>query len=372
VNAPAYPKTKKSGVEWLGDVPEHWEVRRLKFSVRTNPVKSEINELSGDTEVSFVPMDAVGELGGMTLEKEKMLNEVYTGYTYFADGDVVIAKITPCFENGKGAIAGGLKNGIGFGTTEFHVLRAEESCDRRFLFYLTISHPFRKIGASEMLGAGGQKRVPEEFIKNLRLGIPPIFEQQAIVEFLDRKTGRIDELIGKKKELIKKLNEQRSALITSAVTGKLQSRTGFQPVQDSQDGCPTLGKMKNSGVEWLGQIPEHWNVRRLKFAVSCNDETLPEDTDPGKKIEYVDISSVSLAEGVTSTETFEFEKAPSRARRKVRDGDTIVSTVRTYLKAIAPINNSPENLVVSTGFAVIRPLAACRAIKSYVNSDLNF
>ncbi len=254
MNAPAYPKTKSSGIEWLGDVPEHWEVRRLKFAIRTNPVKSEIVEVSGDSLVSFVPMDAVGEYGGMNLEKEKMVDEVYTGYTYFADGDVVIAKITPCFENGKGAIAAGLKNGIGFGTTEFHVLRAEKSCDRRFLFYLTISHPFRKIGASEMLGAGGQKRVPEDFIKNLTLGMPPVSEQRAIAEFLDRKTGQIDQLIGKKKELIQKLNEQRSALITAAVTGKLQSEIGNPH-----------SPMCDSGIAWLGKIPEHWNVRRLKF-----------------------------------------------------------------------------------------------------------
>ncbi len=120
--------------------------------------------------------------------------------------------------------------------------------------------------------------------------------------------------------------------------------------------APAYPKTKKSGVEWLGDIPEHWEVRRLKFAVSCNDETLPENTDSETEIEYVDISSVSLAEGITSTETVAFEKAPSRARRKVRDGDTIVSTVRTYLKAIAPINKPPENLIVSTGFAVIRPL----------------
>lgn len=262
---PVYSKTKPSGVEWLGDEPGHWEVRRLRFSVRSNPVKSELAGVSGDTEVSFVPMDAVGEYGGMNLEKEKLLNEVYTGYTYFADGDVVIAKITPCFENGKGAIAEGLKNGIGFGTTEFHVLRAEEQCDRRFLFYLTISHPFRKIGASEMLGAGGQKRVPEDFIKNLRIGIPPIFEQRTIAEFLDRKTGQIDELIGKKKELIEKLTEQRSALITAAVTGKIPEARGQKTEVGGQKAA--VG-MKDSGIAWLGKIPEHWGVRRLKFSVS--------------------------------------------------------------------------------------------------------
>ncbi len=112
---------------------------------------------------------------------------------------------------------------------------------------------------------------------------------------------------------------------------------------------------KDSGVEWLGEVPEHWEVRRLKFTVSHNDETLPENTPEDEILEYVDISSVNLVEGITKTEQLSFEKAPSRARRLVKNGDTIISTVRTYLKAIAFIENAPDNLVVSTGFAVIRP-----------------
>ena len=98
-----------------------------------------------------------------------------------------------------------------------------------------------------------------------------------------------------------------------------------------------------------------WIEKRLKFVATYNDESLPETTDPDYAIEYVDISSVNLIEGIVCTEDLVFEKAPSRARRLVQHGDTIVSTVRTYLKAIAPIYSPPSNLVVSTGFAVIRP-----------------
>ena len=103
------------------------------------------------------------------------------------------------------------------------------------------------------------------------------------------------------------------------------------------------------------KIPSAWETRRLKFAASCNDEALPETTDPDYEIAYVDISSVDLINGITTIELQNFEEAPSRARRIVRDGDTIVSTVRTYLKAIAFIVSPPENMIVSTGFAVIRP-----------------
>ncbi|NLY42252.1 MAG: restriction endonuclease subunit S [Desulfovibrionales bacterium] len=112
---------------------------------------------------------------------------------------------------------------------------------------------------------------------------------------------------------------------------------------------------KTTTSTWLASIPEHWEEKRLKDVATYNDESLDEKTDPDFEIEYVDISSVSLAQGIEQTELLDFEKAPSRARRKVKHGDIIISTVRTYLKAIAPIINPPHNMIVSTGFAVIRP-----------------
>ncbi len=112
---------------------------------------------------------------------------------------------------------------------------------------------------------------------------------------------------------------------------------------------------KESGVPWLGQVPEAWEVKPVKYISTFNDEALPETTDPESMLNYVDISSVSLVEGIQKIEQVEFEKAPSRARRVVREGDTIVSTVRTYLKSIATVRNPVDNMIVSTGFAVIRP-----------------
>lgn len=121
------------------------------------------------------------------------------------------------------------------------------------------------------------------------------------------------------------------------------------------ENFPAYKKYKQTRCAWLKEIPEHWDFKRLKNVASHNDEALDERTDPDLEIEYVDISSVSLVNGIEKTEVMLFEKAPSRARRKVKNGDIIVSTVRTYLKAIAPICEPPENMVVSTGFAVVRP-----------------
>ena len=110
-----------------------------------------------------------------------------------------------------------------------------------------------------------------------------------------------------------------------------------------------------SGVEWLEEIPAHWEVRRLKYLATVNDEALTETTDPDTEITYVDIGNVDSVRGITGTEDLMFEDAPSRARRIVRQGDIIISTVRTYLKAIVRIESTDANLIVSTGFAVIRP-----------------
>jgi len=116
----------------------------------------------------------------------------------------------------------------------------------------------------------------------------------------------------------------------------------------------TYDKYKPSGIDWLGDIPSHWDVKRLKYCASINDDVLNEDTDKNYEMEYVDISSVQNGQ-ITGKENYLFPEAPSRARRMVKDGDIIVSTVRTYLKAITRINKPRSNMIVSTGFAVVRP-----------------
>ena len=166
-------------------------------------------------------MDAVGEHGGLNLDDVRKLEDVYDGYTYLAEGDVCIAKITPCFENGKGALAEGLTNGVGFGTTELHVVRPGPNIDRRFLFYVSIADDFRRLGESDMYGAAGQKRIDERFIKNWIAPLPPLDTQRRIAQFLDEKTAQIDGLIDRIWDSVASLEEYRSAQITAAVTGKL-------------------------------------------------------------------------------------------------------------------------------------------------------
>ena len=124
-------------------------------------------------------------------------------------------------------------------------------------------------------------------------------------------------------------------------------------------------RYRPSGVEWLGEIPAHWDTRRLKYLATLNDEALPESTDPSFEMSYVDIGSVDPAAGIGEKETLVFEKAPSRARRIVRHGDILVSTVRTYLRAIAAVQHPEPNLIASTGFAVLRPQRLESSFASY-------
>ena len=179
--------------------------------------------------------------------------------------------------------------------------------------------------------------------------LPPLSEQCAIAAFLDQEVGKVNALIAKKHQLIERLAEYRTALITQTVT------KGLPPEAAEAEEVDPSPRQKPSGVEWLGEMPEHWESKRLKFLTSTNDDSLSETEDPLRAIAYVDIGSVDPSAGITHTEDMVFEDAPSRARRLVRDGDTIISTVRTYLRAIAPIRNPPPDTVVSTGFAVIRP-----------------
>jgi len=123
---------------------------------------------------------------------------------------------------------------------------------------------------------------------------------------------------------------------------------------------------KDSGQEWIGHIPTTWDVKPVKAVATCNDDVLDESTRSNHRISYIEISDVDSIAGVTASTDMEFASAPSRARRLVKDGDVIVSTVRTYLRAIAPMRNPATNTVVSTGFAVFRPRHIVPAFLAYI------
>ena len=201
-----------------------WPRWRLRYLLNKSRTTEEIERLKRAADVNFVPMEAVGENGGLDLSTVRTQEDIGSGYTLFFEDDVLVAKITPCFENGKGAIAKGLVNGVGYGTTELYVLNSEPNIEPRFLFYLTISQAFRE----------------PDFV----LYLPPLDVQHLIAEHLDRETTRIDALVAEKEKMLALLEEKRIVLISHTVT------RGLNP--------DVL--LKASGLDWLGDIPEHWKV----------------------------------------------------------------------------------------------------------------
>ena len=152
-----------------------WEMKTLGEVCEIKPPKSEAREkVSAASLVSFVPMEDMGiDVKFVQATQTKMLSEVVGSYTYFADGDVLLAKITPCFENGKLGIADGLKNGIGFGSSEYFVFRSDATVCKEWLYYFLSRESFRVEGSARMTGAVGHKRVSKEFIESYPIPVPP-------------------------------------------------------------------------------------------------------------------------------------------------------------------------------------------------------
>ena len=172
-------------VEMFGD-PLDKKIANMIFAdcLEFNPKKSEVKDLQ-DIQASFVPMECIGTDGSFAIKDKGIIREYYKGYTYFRDGDVLLAKITPCFENGKVAIAENCENGIGFGTTEFHVLRPRKDISNSYwIKYLLINERVHELATMNMSGSAGQKRIQTPFFEKLRIYLPPIELQNQFADFV--------------------------------------------------------------------------------------------------------------------------------------------------------------------------------------------
>ena len=214
---------KSQFMEMFGDPfndEKGYGTNKLGEVTEINPKKSEIKELDKELIVSFVPMDRVGEKGEFNPEVFKRISEVYSGFTYFKDNDVLFAKITPCMENGKGAIAKNLSNAIGFGSTEFHVLRPiKKKSNKYWIYNLTTLIEFRRLAERKMTGSAGQKRVSTEFLNNIEIVIPPIELQNQFADFVKQ----VDRLKVKMEKSLKELEDNFNSLMQRAFNGELFS-----------------------------------------------------------------------------------------------------------------------------------------------------
>lgn len=338
----SYEKYKPSGIEWLGDIPGHWELKRFRYCFDNGKGLSITKENLIEKGIPCVNYGEVHSKYGFEVDPEKhpllCVEESYVetnSSSLLKYGDFVFADTSEDIE-GSGNFTHLAVNQCIFAGYHTVISRLKIEANPRFLAYSFDSLAYRTQIRSRVQGVKVYS-ITNKILKDTILWLPSPKEQTAIANYLDAKTSKIDLLVSNKKGQIEKLKEIRQIEINNAVT------KGLNP----------NAKLKPSGIEWLGDIPEHWELKRIKDHVAVNDCSLCSDTKQYLEIRYLDISNVNNAGLTGEILELKFFEAPSRARRIVRNGDVIMSTVRPYLKAIAYLEDIPTNMIASTGFAVL-------------------
>ena len=317
-----YEEYKETGFEWIGKIPRDWELHRASkfFNERSKKVD----------DVSYPPLSVT--MSGIV----EQLSDV--AKTNDGDNRKLVKKndfVINSRSDRKGSSGIAPRDGS---VSLINIVLETHGLDLNFVQYLFKSYYFKEEYFRNGKGIHWDLWTTRwDQFKNIKIPIPIIKEQKLISLYLDKKTKQIDRLVEKIQEKIELLKEQRTSLINQYVT----------------KGLDPNAEMKDSGVKWIGEIPKHWNLKKLKYLVSYNTDTLPEDTDLDYSFNYIEISDVNHIEGVNLKEKIIFNGSPSRARRVAKPNDVIVSTVRTYLRAIGVIPDIPD-VVCSTGFCVMR------------------
>jgi len=324
-----YPEYKDSRLPWLGQIPAHWEVRRngRLFAQRNETGFSDlpILEVSLKTEVRVRDFEN-------SARKQVMSDRAK--YKRAAKGDIAYNMMRLW----QGAV--GVAPVDGLISPAYVVARPFPEVDTRYYAYLFRTEAYMAEVNQYSRGiVSDRNRLYWDEFKQMPSVFPLPAEQTAIANFLDEHGRQVRQLIRNKRRVIELLNDQKQAVINLAVTRGLDSSV----------------RMTDSGDSWLGEVPESWVVKPLKRWVAINARDLPESTGPGFAFRYLDIGSVGTGYLVEQPEIMRFAQAPSRARRILRNGDTIISTVRTYLKAVYFVSDEVDDLVASTGFAVLSP-----------------
>ena len=207
---------KDSGVEWIGEIPVDWEISRIKYVSIFEP-SCDFRKLTPETIITYSPMECIKN--GTFERRTSLYGNLAHTLTPFQNGDIVMAKVTPCFENGNIAIMNELQSGYGLGSSELFVFRPQ-NINTRYLFYWLQNKLFVHQACATMTGTGGLKRVSPSFVKNCNIHYPSTAEQAQIAAYLDAKCAEIDKLIAKKEQLVKELEGYKKSLIYEVVTGK--------------------------------------------------------------------------------------------------------------------------------------------------------
>ena len=227
---------KKTDVYYLPKIPATWKVIKIKRICKVGAsISNQLKKHTDQDKVVFLPMENISENGKIDCSIKQPIAKVRTGFSSFAKNDVIVAKITPCFENGKGACLDELESDIGYGTTELFNLRAGNDVLPKYLYYITMTKIFRSLGEGQMTGSAGQKRVPADFIRNFVIGLPSIAIQYKIIDYICLKTSQINRLICTKHKQLEFLKELCSTIISDVVTGKIDVRNIPVPAYEHVD-----------------------------------------------------------------------------------------------------------------------------------------
>ena len=259
------------------NIPESWAMTTLGESCLINP-RFFTEPVGDDLELSFLPMSAV-EAGTarIDLSQVRPYGDISKGYTRFSEGDVLFAKITPCMENGKIAIARGLTNGAGCGSTEFHVLRPWEGLSRDYLMYYLFQDEFRKDAQRNMAGTAGQLRVPAMFMSDSSIPLAPLAEQHRIVAEIEKQFTRLDASVAALKRVQANLKRYRASVLKAACEGKLVPTEAELAQAEGRDYEPADQLLERV----LAERRAHWEAQekprgKYKETVAPNTSDLPE------------------------------------------------------------------------------------------------
>ena len=331
---------KESGIDWIGQIPEEWEVSKLeqyvdifgRIGFRGYTTNDIVNE--GEGAISYSPSNIIDY---SVIDN----NNTYISWSKYDEspeiqiktGDVLYVKTGSSY--GKTGIVNKLSNKATI-NPQLVVLKPKKNTDSRLINYF-LNSSVGKEQSELIVGGSTIPTITQESIKKMIFPKMSFEEQQKIADFLDKKTAQLDKAKALLEEQIQKLKDYRASLIYETVT----------------KGLDKTVPMKDSGIDWIGQVPEGCGVKPLKYLASYDDETLTQsEINSNQKINYVDIGAVEFTKGINGYQELLMSEAPSRARKIAKKGDTIISTVRTYLKAIAYLN---DDYIVSTGFCVVRP-----------------
>jgi len=311
---------------------KYWDTIPLRYVCQLNP-SVDFGRFEEDDDVTFLPMDRVKS--GYFIPNTDKFSKYASSYNAFEEGDIVLAKVTPCFENGNIAVAGNLVGGKGFGSSELFVIRPTK-VERRFLFYYFQSSVFKQEGEASMTGAGGLKRISPDLLRQHHLPLPAPETQRLIADYLDRETARTDALVAEKEKMLALLEEKRAALISRAVTRGLNPDASLKP----------------SGLDWLGDIPAHWETTKFSWGVFIGEGQVDPENDRYLEMILIAPNHIESRTGrILYTETANDQGAIS-GKYLCKEGEVLYSKIRPALRKVTL---AKEDCLCSADMYALRP-----------------